>query len=599
MRKQKCGFTVVELIAVIVVLAIILAITVPSITGVIRSSTMKAVESDAKLVLDAIRVKKVEDNTFDPTQVNEENINSLLGLSNENYSALEIQIDDGKTYIQMSGKGKWEGLSVCGTFFDVEVNEGSCHLDFNPPVIILTGDNLVTIEVGSVYTDAGAVAIDDIDGDITNRMMVTGSVNPNAVGTYTIAYDVSDSAGLVATQVTRTINVIDTNAPTVLFGTNGNDTYAKTRNTTVTLYDTGGIDITSCKYQWATSTTTPSEDSFTMSFINGGIIETPFAVTGGYYLWVLVKDSSLNTTIIRSNIFNLDNTIPVITMNGSNNININKGSTYSDAGATATDNIDGTLTVNASGTVNVNVVGEYQVTYTATDSSGNQAIPVVRTIIVRDVVAPEITILGSNPYSLNVGNTYVDPGATAMDDVDGNVTSRIQTTSNVNTNLPGTYTVTYTVKDNANNTATRTRTVTIIQPYSCSIGTLVNHATYGNICTVTAASQNWTSTQFVCTATAEQPVYESYQCCTYTCEQSCYAGYAACGYCAEFGIDGCLGACWIGGCITWGTCTRLIGTQTVCTAGYNYQYYYCASGWSTYSGSSGSDLVCYRAATQG
>ena len=56
MRKQ--GFTLVELLAVLVVLAVILAIAVPSVSNIIKSSTMKAFESDAKMVLNAIRLKK-------------------------------------------------------------------------------------------------------------------------------------------------------------------------------------------------------------------------------------------------------------------------------------------------------------------------------------------------------------------------------------------------------------------------------------------------------------------------------------------------------------------------------------------------------------
>jgi hypothetical protein len=95
------------------------------------------------------------------------------------------------------------------------------------------------------------------------------------------------------------------------------------------------------------------------------------------------------------------------------------------------------------------VIGTYTITYNATDSSGNTATPIVRTINVVDVSAPVITLLGSNPVSLQCGTSYTDAGASATDDVDGNVTSKITTTSNVNPNVVGTYTVTYTVKDNA------------------------------------------------------------------------------------------------------------------------------------------------------
>ena len=81
--------------------------------------------------------------------------------------------------------------------------------DTTPPVITLLGDNPVSIEVGTPYIDAGATATDNIDGDITDKITTTNSVNVNILGTYTVVYSVQDNAGNSATQVTRTVNVIE------------------------------------------------------------------------------------------------------------------------------------------------------------------------------------------------------------------------------------------------------------------------------------------------------------------------------------------------------------------------------------------------------
>ncbi len=63
--------------------------------------------------------------------------------------------------------------------------------DVTVPVITLTGAD-VSQEVGGSYTDAGATASDNIDGDITNNIVVAGqTVDPNTVGEYTITYNVS------------------------------------------------------------------------------------------------------------------------------------------------------------------------------------------------------------------------------------------------------------------------------------------------------------------------------------------------------------------------------------------------------------------------
>jgi hypothetical protein len=170
-------------------------------------------------------------------------------------------------------------------------------------------------------------------------------------------------------------------------------------------------------------------------------------MTGLFYLWATATDTASNKTVLKSGVFKLDNTNPIITLKGNSNITINRGTNYVDEGATAIDNdsgLDGNILVTSN--LNTNIVGTYTITYNISDNAGNSAIPVTRTINVIDVLAPVITIQGSNPITISAGSVYSDAGATAVDDADGNVTDRIVITSNVNTNIVGTYTVTYTVK---------------------------------------------------------------------------------------------------------------------------------------------------------
>jgi hypothetical protein len=82
-------------------------------------------------------------------------------------------------------------------------------------------------------------------------------------------------------------------------------------------------------------------------------------------------------------LFNNDDGIgPVITRNGLATINLTVGDSYTDAGATAADAIDGSVTVTPSGTVDTSVAGTYTVTYNASDAAGNAATSVTRTVIV-------------------------------------------------------------------------------------------------------------------------------------------------------------------------------------------------------------------------
>ena len=87
-----------------------------------------------------------------------------------------------------------------------------CKQDSVLPVITLNGSSSITLKVGEAYSEQGATAKDDIDGDITSKIITTGTVDNSKVGTYTITYTVSDSAGNVAT-ATRTINIEEASAP--------------------------------------------------------------------------------------------------------------------------------------------------------------------------------------------------------------------------------------------------------------------------------------------------------------------------------------------------------------------------------------------------
>ena len=84
---------------------------------------------------------------------------------------------------------------------------------------------------------------------------------------------------------------------------------------------------------------------------------------------------------------------------------------------------------------------------------------------VADTTPPLITLLGEATVSLEVGATYIDAGATATDDVDGDIIPSIAVLNLVDTATPGTYAVTYNVSDSAGNQAQAvTRTVTILEP---------------------------------------------------------------------------------------------------------------------------------------
>jgi hypothetical protein len=95
------------------------------------------------------------------------------------------------------------------------------------------------------------------------------------------------------------------------------------------------------------------------------------------------------------------------------------------------------------------------------DSSGNEAIA-IRVVNVTDDQAPVITILGEATVEVQLGEAYTDAGATASDNVDGDLTAFITVESDLTTAVPGTYPITYRVADAAGNLAEAVRTVVVL-----------------------------------------------------------------------------------------------------------------------------------------
>jgi len=111
------------------------------------------------------------------------------------------------------------------------------------PIITLTGADTVDHVLNEEYTDDGATATDETDGDVSDKIYIDNQVNIDMVGEYTVTYSVVDEAGNEGQQVQRTVNVYNT-------ANNYNDDYLVTEYNVPTGQDT-------CKYSaevWIDST---------------------------------------------------------------------------------------------------------------------------------------------------------------------------------------------------------------------------------------------------------------------------------------------------------------------------------------------------------
>jgi hypothetical protein len=318
------------------------------------------------------------------------------------------------------------------------------------------------IEYDTTFSDPGATATDNNDGDLTSSIVTSGTVNTSVIGSYSIDYDVSDSTGNDAITKTRTVIVRDTTDPSISL------------NGSSTLYI--GYDTT---FSDPGAEATDDYDGDLTSSINvSGTVNT--SVLGSYTLTYTVDDSSGNTDSASRTVIVQDITDPNISLSGGSTIYVETGTTFNDPGATATDNYDGDLSssINVSGTVDTSALGSYTLTYTVDDSSGNTD-SVTRTVIIQDTTNPVINYEGDSTVTVQFGDVYIEDGFTATDNLDGDLTESVVVTDNSDYSNLGTYTVTYEVSDASGNIGTASRTI-IIEDLLGAVINVTDHVTYNS-----------------------------------------------------------------------------------------------------------------------
>ena len=109
-------------------------------------------------------------------------------------------------------------------------------------------------------------------------------------------------------------------------------------------------------------------------------------------------DGSFSVLLIDS-----DDEVPVFSLVGASSITHEVGTLFYDQNATWTDNVDGNGTVSGTGSVNPNILGIYILSYNYTDSNGNAASTVTRTVTVVDTTAPILSIIGDQNLTHEAG----------------------------------------------------------------------------------------------------------------------------------------------------------------------------------------------------
>lgn len=342
------------------------------------------------------------------------------------------------------------------------------------PEIGIVEDNPANVILGSAYTDAGATATDKCDGDLTDDIVTTGSVNPNAVGTYFMYYNVTDSAGFAADEAIRQVNVIDLSVPNVVSvdvvdGLTVNVVYSKDMTGATGLLDTatytlsgsgqGTLSAQPAAVSAVDGTTVQLSWPASQEMFNGGAIR----ITVDAALKDIHGEAIVNT-VAESSAGGVG-VAPVITMNAADETLDCGVDSFANPAASALDNVDGAVAVVVDGddAVDMAVPGVYTITYTASDAAGNTA-TASRVVTVADLSAPVIALEGDATVELACGDSYEELGATASDACEGDLSNAVVIGGDVvDTTVADVYVVTYDVADSGERAAVQvTRTVTVV-----------------------------------------------------------------------------------------------------------------------------------------
>lgn len=246
----------------------------------------------------------------------------------------------------------------------------SASQDTTSPIIVLNGGNPHLVEINTPYVEPGAVATDDMSGDLTSGMWInSAAVDTSRLGSYVVEYVSTDSSNNTSTAY-RTVRVIDTTPPTIYVHVTAEaagDT-TKVDTTAPTAMDNSGEAVTVIS-----NTQMPSEYQIGTTDVRWGAI-----------------DSSGNRALIVQRVTVQDTTPPVVTPPADVSINATAVLTALPrlGTASATDLVDGAPTI-TNDAPDLFPIGSTTVTWNATDSSGNWATATQLVTVHLDALDPD------------------------------------------------------------------------------------------------------------------------------------------------------------------------------------------------------------------
>jgi len=341
-------------------------------------------------------------------------------------------------------------LSACGPNQVGEYEDYTIMLELDdmPPVITLIGTDEV-IEKNTSYVDLGATAADNIEGNISSRIVTNINIDSAQAGFYFVTYNVADMSGNMAAEVIRKVQVVeDLTTPTIVL----NGANPLLWSVQVPFMDPGFV-----------ATDMPSGaniDNLVQVSDNVNVEKI-----GDYTVTFDVQDAYGNKTVETRTVQVRDTTAPMLV--GNTTMPIQVGVPFVNP-IMATDNFDMNVQpVEKSGFVNSMFIGTYSVTYGVEDASGNKGADLTVQFEVEDYIAPTIYYTpGTETVVVDVFNSNWEdaPGLNVSVGDNYYPTASLTRTpqAGFDINTVGTFTITYEATDKSGNTSTFVRTVKVV-----------------------------------------------------------------------------------------------------------------------------------------
>lgn len=286
----------------------------------------------------------------------------------------------------------------------LQVNDDECNYSTGPKYICSTNDKGGP-GVLPQYNDA--------------HLALQPGFPPTAPGVYKVQYAAVDSHGNTAVHVARNVWIKDLTPPVVtLNGPTAIIQHIGPGDPWV-LNDPGAVCFDACDH--------------TINAINATWNDAfnPNAL-GRWTRHYICTDSSGNRATAKRNFYLVAKEDPVLTLRGDDPVIVEskKGVQFLDEGATCVDGVGVDISSNVIAygeVVNMGVPGTYLVDFRCVDATGKQAPMLQRTVHVRDTTCPTVNLRGPDLVEVEAGFPYIDEGAIAYDNINGDLSSQITT----------------------------------------------------------------------------------------------------------------------------------------------------------------------------